>query len=171
MARPGEEVPLILMNDAALALPPDLTGPVAGARLVVAGASRVRLALATLAQPEATTIWTDFRHSASLVALGARVRRMGRLDRLILAGDGGDSGQMFAIMRTIVTILPSLRRGRDRGIVLVATDGPALPSLQEFLRRLRPDCDRRGIGLDLRVVEPDGSGDPVAAAEGRVTLH
>lgn len=151
MARPGPEVPLVLMNDAALALPTDLAVPVEGARLIIAGTSRVRLTLATLALPEAMVVWTDFGQSASLAALGARVRAEGRLDRLVLSGDGADGAGMFAIMQTILTFLPLLKRGSEGGILLVVRNGPALVSLTQFLQRLRPSCDRSGIKVELRV--------------------
>lgn len=175
MARPGPQDPLILMNEAALALPVevavDLVGPVAGARLVVAGPSRLRLTLARLALPEATMICADFGQSASRKALGARVRAMGRIDGLVLAGEGADSAQMFAIMQTIVTFLPGLRHGGGRGIVLVVTDGPALGSLRQFLRRLRPSCDRRGIGLVLHVPDPSAACGGAGSADRKFATH
>lgn len=168
MAHPGPDVPLILMNDAALGLPPEVAEPVVGARLIVAGASRLRLTLATLALPDADMILTDFGQSASLGALGTRVRALGRLDRLVLAGDGADSAQVFAMMQAVITFLPILKRGRGRGIVLVVRDGPALASLRQFLHRLRPSCDRCGIDLVLRL-----AGNPPAdtAAAKRIAVH
>jgi hypothetical protein len=133
---------------------------------VVAGASRLRLTLAGLALPEATMVCTDFAQSASLSALQARVRATGRLDRLVLAGDGTDSAEIFAMMQTVITFLPILKRGHGRGMVLVVTNGPALASLRLFLNCLRPSCDRCGINLVLRL-----HGERPAASVRRLALH
>lgn len=143
---------VILMNDAALSLAPDLVAPGAAQQVIVAGPSLVRLALAEAALPEARVICADFGQSASLAALEEKVRGMGRLQRLVLAADGADAAEMFAVMRTIVAFLPALRRGE--GSVLVAVrPGKALASLRQFLRRVQPTLDGYRVPVTL-VEEP-----------------
>jgi hypothetical protein len=151
MARSARHETIILTNAAALSLSPDFLGPGAGVRLVLAGPSRLQLIMAAAAAPEAEVVLTDFGQSASLAALAARLRDMGGLDRLVLAGDGSDSAEIFSMMQTIVSVLPVLRRGQDGRIVLSVTAGPAVAALSEFLKRLVPTLARHGIALDVRV--------------------
>lgn len=144
---------VILMNDAALSRVPDLVAPGSSdAQVVVAGPSMVRLALAEAVLPDAQVICADFGQSASLAALEEKVRHMGRLHWLVLAGDGADAAGMFTLMRTIVTFLPALRRGGG-SVHLTVSPGAALASLRLFLRRVQPTLDGYRVPVTL-VEEP-----------------
>lgn len=134
-AQPFAAPKLLLLNDAALGLPPACTAVAPGETALVAGPSRVRLALAELALPGIIPIWTDFRRSASLTALLANVRTEGVLRRLVLAANGENAEDVFAVMRTILTFLPSLRKTPEAEVRLFVSDGPAKASLTAFLRR------------------------------------
>ncbi len=164
MADTGTKPPVILMNDAALSLHPDLVPRDTDTRVIVAGQSRVRMMLAEVALQDSQMIWTDFSQSASLAALETRVRAEGRLHRLVLAADGSDSAEMFMLMRTIVTFLPALRRGKG-GLVMLVEAGAAVTSLIQFLRRLRPTLDRYGIAVDLRISPTGGLADCPSRAQ------
>ena len=147
---------VILMNDAALPLAPGLVPPGLDAQVVVAGPSMLRLALAEAALPGAQVICADFGQSASRAALEEKLRRMGRLDRLVLAGDGADAAAMFTLMRTIVTFLPALRRGGG-SVHLTVSRGEALDSLRLFLRRVQPTPD--GYRVPVTLVEAPAAED------------
>lgn len=147
---------VILMNDAALSRVPDLVAPESGAQVVVAGPSMVRLALAEAAMPDAQVICADFGQSASLAALEERIRRCGRLHRLVLAGDGADAAGMFTLMRTIVTFLPALRRGGG-SVHLTVSPGESLASLRLFLRRVQPTLDGYMVPVTLVEAPPTES--------------
>lgn len=142
---------VILMNDAALSM---MSGHALGpeaATVIVIGTSPVRMALAEVAFPDAQLVSADPGQSAALAALDERVRAIGRLDRLVLAGDGADSAAMFALMRMVVTFLPALRCGTDSSIELAVQPGPAVVALRQFLRRMKPTLDADRIALTLTV--------------------
>ncbi|NHB76004.1 hypothetical protein [Rhodobacter calidifons] len=139
---------VILMNDAALSLAPELVAPGATVQVIVAGPSMLRLALAEAALPEARVICADFGQSASLAALEEKVRGMGRLHRLVLAADGADAAEIFSVMRTIVVFLPALRRG-EGSVLLTVRPGAALAALRLFLRRVQPTLDGHGVPVTL----------------------
>lgn len=149
MTRDDTTRTLILMNEEALASETmDLPD---GARVIVAGRSLVQMTLAELALPGAQMIWTDFRQSASLSALHATVQAAGGLDRLVLAGDGTKSESMFSLMCAVLTFLPALRRRKGSGIALVVEAGPAVTSLEQFVRRIEASLRAQGIAVELRV--------------------
>lgn len=142
---------VILMNDAALSL---MSGREMGPEpltVIIVGTSPVRMALAEVAFPDALLICADPGQSAALAALDERLRDIGRLDRLVLAGDGADSAAMFALMRMVVTFLPALRCGTDSSIDLAVQPGPAVVALRQFLRRMQPTLDDNRIALRLTV--------------------
>jgi hypothetical protein len=145
--------PVILMNEAALALPmADLPTP-NGAQVIVAGQSLVRMTLAELSIPGAQMIWTDFRQSASLRKLHAAIQELGGLDRMVMAADGDESEAMFSLMCAILTFLPALRRNGGGEIVLAVTEGRAVASLQAFLQGVMPRVARDGVTACLRLQE------------------
>jgi hypothetical protein len=141
----------ILLNEEALGLAADLAVVPEGARVIVAGRSLVSLTLAELALPGAEMIWTDFRQSASLSALHGTVQAAGGLDRLLLAGDGRKSEQMFSLMCAVLTFLPALRRKRRSEIVLAVEAGAAVAALETFLRRIGGRLAEQGVGVTLRI--------------------
>lgn len=141
---------VILMNDAALPLAPELVAPGSTLQVVVVAPSMVRLALAEAALPEARVICADFGQSASLAALEEKLRGMGRLHRLVLAADAADAAAMFTLMRTIVVFLPALRRA-EGSVLLTVRPGEALASLRLFLDRLQPTLD--GYRVPVTLVE------------------
>lgn len=144
-----ERIPpkLVLLNDAAMCLPQALAGlapdETADETVVVAGTSQVRLALAELALPGSTSVWCDFRLSASLGSLLAGLRAKGGLNRLILAANGKNPEDIFAIMQTILNFAPILRQNTDAEIHLFVSEGEAKASLVAFLNRIAPDQARR----------------------------
>lgn len=142
---------VILMNDAALSM---MSGREMGPEpltVIVVGTSPIRMALAEVAFPEAQLVSADPGQSAALAALDERVRALGHLDHLVLAGDGADSAAMFALMRMVVTFLPALRCGVDSSIDLAVQPGPAVVALRQFLRRMQPTLDAERIALTLTV--------------------
>jgi hypothetical protein len=143
--------PVVLLNEAALDVPPDLIGADDTARVIVAGASLVRMTLAELSLPGARMIWTDFRQSASLRRLHRAIQALGGLDRLVLAGDGHDGEDMFSMMCAILTFLPALRGRPGARIVLCVQDGPAVAALRQFLRGLASRLATDGIGVLLQI--------------------
>ena len=149
--RQSERPAVILMNEAALALPMDGVPLPEGARIIVAGQSLVRMTLAELAIPGAEMIWTDFRQSASLRRLHAAIQDHGGLDRMVMAADGDESEAMFSLMCAILTFLPALRRNGGGKIVLMVTQGQAVGSLQAFLQRLMPRISREGVTATLQL--------------------
>ncbi len=144
---------LILMNEEALSLASETLGLPTRAKVFVAGRSLVQMTQAELALPGAEMIWTDFRQSASLSALHAKVQAAGGLDRLVLAGDGRKSEAMFSLMCAVLTFLPALRRHPGSQIALVVGAGPALASLVAFVERIEPRLSRQGIAVSLRIKE------------------
>ena len=142
---------VILMNDAALSLMSECEMGPEPLTVIVVGTSPVRMALAEVAFPDAQLVSADPGQSAALAALDERVRALGRLDRLVLAGDGADSAAMFALMRMVVTFLPALRCGTASSIDLAVQPGPAVVALRQFLRRLQPTLDADRIALKLTV--------------------
>jgi hypothetical protein len=145
--------PVILINEAALALPMEDMPTPQTAKIIVAGQSLVRMTLAELSIPGAQMIWTDFRQSASLRKLHGAIQELGGLDRMIMAGDGDEAEAMFSLMCAILTFLPALRRNGGGEIVLAVTDGRAVGSLQAFLQGLMPRLARDGVTACLRVHE------------------
>jgi hypothetical protein len=143
--------PVILMNEAALALPMAATPTPDGARVIVAGQSLVRMTLAELSIPGAQMIWTDFRQSASLRSLHGAIQELGGLDRMVMAADGDEAEAMFSLMCAILTFLPALRRNGGGEIVLAVTEGRAVKSLEAFLQRLMPRLARDGVTACLQV--------------------
>lgn len=139
--------PLILVNEAALALDPALIGAQEAATVVVAGASRARLALAHVIFPGAEVVWTDFGLSASVRSLLARIEARGGLDRLVLAGAQDAPEPAETHLSAILTLLPALRRRQGAEVVLSFPEGPALRSLRTFLRRLAPELRRDGLSV------------------------
>ncbi|WP_128514580.1 hypothetical protein [Tabrizicola thermarum] len=143
---------LTLANDAALSLlsrqdlVPDAT------RLVVVGTSPLRMALAEVAFPEAELVCADPGQSAALAMLEDKLRAMGRLDRLVLAGDGADSAAIFALMRVIVAFVPALRSAPGGSIHLAVRPGASVGALRQFLRRMQPTMDRQNIDVRLVVL-------------------
>ena len=144
---------VVLLNDDALHLPPDMLGLPEAARVIVAGRSLLRMTLAELSHPGAEIVWTDFRQSASLSALHGAVQSAGGLDRMILAADGEQSEAMFALMCAVLTLLPALRRRAGARVDLVVEGGRAVSSLDQFVDRLRPRLEMDGITLAVQVVE------------------
>ena len=151
--RQSERPAVILMNEAALALPMDGVPLPEGARIIVAGQSLVRMTLAELAIPGAEMIWTDFRQSASLRRLHGAIQDHGGLDRMVMAADGDESEAMFSLMCAILTFLPALRRNGGGKIVLMVTNGRAVGSLQAFLQGLMPRISREGVTATLQLRE------------------
>lgn len=147
----GREV--ILINDTVLGLPPETLSLNEGAKVFVAGRSLVQMTLAELALPGAQMIWTDFRHSASLAALNAKLQAAGGLNRLILAADGAQSEAVFSLMCAVLTFRSSLRRRRGARIDLILEDGQAVGSMVEFLKRIGGTLDLDGIATELRICE------------------
>jgi hypothetical protein len=143
----------VLLNDAALHLAPEVLSLPEPARIMIAGRSLVRMTLAELAVPGAQLIWTDFRQSASLSALQSLVQAAGGLDRLILAADGDQGEEMFSLMCAVLTFRPALRRRRGAQVQLIVEAGDALPSLTEFIDRIKPKLSPDGIDMALQVVE------------------
>lgn len=144
---------VVLLNDAALQLAPDVVSLPDQARIMVAGRSPVQMTLAELAVPGARMIWTDFRQSASLNALQSLVQAAGGLDRLILAADGDRGEAMFSLMCAVLTFLPALRRRPGAQVRLIVEAGDAVPSLLEFIDRIKPRLSADGIDMALQVVE------------------
>lgn len=144
-------LPVILIDAAALRRIP---GPGPEGILLVAGSGIVDMTLAELALPGAEMIWTDFRQSSALGRLHQRIDALGGLDRLILAADGARAESVFSVMCAILSLLPALRRPGRARVTLLLDDGPAVVSLQEFLRRLAPRLRRDGISVALEVALP-----------------
>ena len=140
-----------LVNDAALALLSQGDMALEATQLIVVGTSPVRMALAEVAFPDAALICADIGQSAALAMLDKKVRAYGRLDRLVLAGDGADSAVIFALMRVIVTFLPTLRGGEGSRIHLAIQPGPAVVALRQFLSRMQPAMDRQNTTVSLVV--------------------
>lgn len=143
---------LVLLNDMALHLMPGAVKPGDAARVFVAGSHLVRMTLADLALPGAETVWTDFRHSASLGALHAAVQTAGGLDRLVLAVDGEHGEAVFSVMCAVLTLLPSLRRRTASSIELICLPGKAAISLVQFVDRIRPRLDDHGVSVSLEML-------------------
>ena len=135
----SERAQVVLMNEAALALPladlPDRDG----AQVIVAGQSLVQMS------------WSDFRQSASLRRRHAAIQEGGGLDRMVMAADGEEAEAMFSLMCAILTFLPALRRNGGGRIELVVTEGAAMGSLRVFLDRLIPRLERDCIEAELRL--------------------
>lgn len=144
--------PVILMNEAALSLPMESLPMLTDARVIVAGQSLVTMTLAELSIPGAQMIWTDFRQSASLRKLHAAIQEQGGLDLMVMAADGSESEAMFSLMCAILTFLPALKRDGGGRIVLSVRDGPAVSSLEAFLKRLMPRLARDGVSAQLRII-------------------
>lgn len=140
-----------LVNDAALALLSQGDMVLEATQLIVVGTSPVRMALAEVAFPDAALICADIGQSAALAMLDGKVRSYGRLDRLVLAGDGADSAVIFALMRVIVTFLPTLRGREGSRIHLAIQPGPAVMALRQFLSRMQPAMDRQNTTVSLVV--------------------
>lgn len=150
-ARPS----VTLIDAAALSRLPAL-GPEEGPEgiVIVAGSGIVDMVLAGLALPGAQMIWTDFRQSSALGRLHQRIDALGGLDRLVLSADGARAEAVFSMMCAILSLLPALRRPGRAQVTLLLDDGPAVASLQEFLRRLVPRLSRDGISVGLEVTVP-----------------
>lgn len=140
-----------LVNDAALALLSQGDVAMDTDQLIVVGTSPVRMALAEVAFPDAALICADIGQSAALAVLDEKVRSYGHLDRLVLAGDGADSSQIFSLMRVIVTFLPMLRGDNDSRIHLAIQPGPAVVALRQFLQRMQPALQRQNVTVNLVV--------------------
>ena len=140
-----------LVNDAALALLSQGDMVLEATQLIVVGTSPVRMALAEVVFPDAALICADIGQSAALAMLDGKVRSYGRLDRLVLAGDGADSAVIFALMRVIVTFLPTLRGREGSHIHLAIQPGPAVVALRQFLSRMQPAMDRQNTTVSLVV--------------------
>jgi hypothetical protein len=153
MTSKDAEREVILINDVALSLPPEALSLDTAARVFVAGRSLVQMTLAELAIPGAQMIWTDFRQSASLSALHARLQAEGGLDRLVLAADGAQSEAVFSLMCAVLTFRPTLRRRRGARIELILDEGQAVASMVQFLQRLGGTLDLDGIMVELRIRE------------------
>lgn len=144
---------IILLNDAALHLPQEVVSLPQGAQIMIAGRSLVRMTLGELAVPGAEMIWTDLRQSASLNALQALVQAAGGLDRLILAADGNQGEAMFSLMCAVLTFRPALLRRPGAQVQLVVEAGEAVPSLVQFIDRIKPRLSTDGVDLALQIVE------------------
>jgi hypothetical protein len=140
-----------LVNDAALALLSQGDMVLEATQLIVVGTSPVRMALAEVAFPDAALICADLGQSAALAMVDDKVRGYGRLDRLVLAGDGADNAAIFALMQAIVTFLPTLRGGEDSTIHLAIQPGAAVVALRQFLTRMQPTMERQNITVTLVV--------------------
>ncbi len=149
---PGTARPSVTLIDAAALSRLPAPGP--EGIVIVAGSGIVDMTLAGLALPGAQMIWTDFRQSSALGRLHQRIASLGGLDRLILSADGARAEAVFSVMCAILSLLPALRRPGRARITLLLDDGPALASLQEFLRRLVPRLRRDGISVGLEVSVP-----------------
>jgi hypothetical protein len=144
---------LVLVNDLALQVMPEVIRPAGQDRVFVAGKCLVRMTLAELALPGAEMVWTDFRHSASLAGLQRAVQAAGGLDRMVLAVDGDHGEGVFSVMCAVLTLLPSLRRRGAGRIELICTPGGAAASLVEFADRIRPGLARDRILVSLEIQE------------------
>lgn len=151
MADSGKNQTVTLVNDAALALLSKGDMALETTQLIVVGTSPVRMALAEVAFPDAALICADLGQSAALAMLDEKVRACGRLDRLVLAGDGADNAMIFALMRVIVTFLPALRGEEGSSIHLAIQPGSAVVALRQFLLRMKPTMDRQNISVTLVV--------------------
>jgi hypothetical protein len=147
------ERPVLLLNDAALQLPPDVLSIPTQAQIIIAGQSLVRMTLAELAVPGAQLVWTDFRQSASLCALHRSVQAAGGLDHLILAADGDEGQAMFSLMCAVLTLLPALRRRPGARVQLVVEAGRAVTSLKQFIERIAPKLSADRVEFALQIVE------------------
>ena len=148
---PTQPFPVVLMNEAALALPMESLPSLAGSKVIVAGQSLVTMTLAELSIPGAQVIWTDFRQSASLRNLHSAIQNQGGLDVMVLAADGSETEAMFSLMCAILTFLPALRRNGGGRIILLVSEGAAVNSLEAFLRQLMPRLARDGVTAQLRI--------------------
>lgn len=144
---------LLLVNDMALQLRPEIVALAGSDRVIVAGANLVRMTLAEVAWPGAEMVWTDFRHSASLGALHSRVQAAGGLDRLVLAADGDRGEAVFSVMCCVLTLLPSLRGKDTSRVELSCTQGKAARSLVQFVKRIQPQLATTGVRLSLDFLE------------------
>lgn len=151
MADSGKNRTVTLVNDAALALLSKGDMALEATQLIIVGTSPVRMALAEVAFPDAALICADLGQSAALAMVDDKVRGYGRLDRLVLSGDGADSAATFALMQAIVTFLPTLRGGEDSSIHLAIQPGPAVVALRQFLARMQPTMERQNINVTLVV--------------------
>jgi hypothetical protein len=145
--------PIVLLNEAALALPEAARLDTLRSDVIVAGRGLVALTLAELSLPGARMIWTDFRQSASLGRLHGKVEAAGGLDRLMLAADGTQGEEAFSVMCAVLCFLPALRRRPGAEVTLVLTEGPAVASLRAFLDRIAPRLALDGVALRLSVRE------------------
>ena len=148
--------PSVTLIDAAALSRLPAPGPEEGPEgiVIVAGSGIVDMVLAGLALPGAQMIWTDFRQSSALGRLHQRIDALGGLDRLVLSADGARAEAVFSMMCAILSLLPALRRPGRAQVTLLLDDGPAVASLQEFLRRLVPRLSRDGISVGLEVTVP-----------------
>ena len=146
---PATDRPSVTLIDAAALSRLPAPGP--EGIVIVAGSGIVDMVLADLALPGAQMIWTDFRQSSALRRLHQRIDALGGLDRLILSADGARAEAVFSVMCALLSLLPALRRSGRAQVTLLLEDGPAVASLQEFLRRLVPRLRRDGISVGLEV--------------------
>lgn len=151
MADRGTSQTVTLVNDAALSLLSKGDMALEATQLIVVGTSPVRMALAEVAFPDAVLICADVGQSAALAMLDEKMRAFGRLDRLVLAGNGADSAAIFALMRVIVTFVPVLRGGPDSSIHLAIEPGSSVVALRQFLRRMASTMERQNIAVTLVV--------------------
>jgi hypothetical protein len=151
MADRSKNRTVTLVNDSALSLLAKGDMALDSTQLIIVGTSPVRMALAEVAYPDAAIVCADVGQSAALAKLDEKVRAFGRLDQLVLAGDGADNATIFALMRVIVSFMPALRGGSDSSIHLAIQPGPAVVALRQFLRRMQPALDRQNITLTLVV--------------------
>ncbi len=145
---------VVLLNEAALALPDAAALDPALSQVIVAGRDLVALALSEASLPGAQMIWTDFRQSASLGRLHGQIAEQGGLDQLILGADGARAEEVFSVMCAILSFLPALRRRPGAEIVLGLRDGPAVRALRSFLDRIAPRLAEGGPTVRLRIDRP-----------------
>ena len=143
---------VVLLNDVALQVLPELIPASEAAHVIVAGRSLVRMTLAELALPGAQMIWTDFRQSASLCALHSAVQDAGGLDRMILSADGERGEEMFALMCAILALLPAMRRTDGASVELIIGEGVGISSLEQFVARIAPKLRAEGIFVELQIL-------------------
>ena len=148
--------PSVTLIDAAALSRLPAPGPEEGPEgiVIVAGSGIVDMVLAGLALPGAQMIWTDFRQSSALGRLHQRIDALGGLDRLVLSARCARAEAGVSMMCATLSPLPALRRPGRAQVTLLLDDGPAVASLQEFLRRLVPRLSRDGISVGLEVTVP-----------------
>ena len=160
LARPSTDAGFdrgtVIVNDAAIGLPEVGRCHGAGHRVIVAGDDSVQMSLAEIVLPGADRVWANLRRSSELCRLRAQLGRAGGCAGLVLVARDGSRAQGLTLMQVMLALLP-LVAGASGRVLLVVPQGAGLAAVTDFVCRIGPTLQARGVSVDLRA-GPDQAG-------------